>query len=250
VLNFSVLPGQAMLKNSFEATDAAWSEIQGPKGAYKLNKAVWQVVDHGGGGLAPTDGSSMAKFVVPEDSANWSLLYLPGVVDLPDDADSADVVFWMFHQGIQYFNNRIQVQVSIDGGLYWDDVGAPIPLYNGTEGWVRETVDLSDYKGAKNLLFGIKGIAEGVYNIYIDDLALRVFSTVQETPPVTPPVVTPPVTPPSIPVEPPATPVEPPVTPPVTPPVVTPPVTPPTTPVEPPATPVEPPATPEAPMFR
>jgi hypothetical protein len=92
------------------------------------------------------------------------------------------VTFWMYHDTGHSTNaDRIQVQVSLDGGGAFTDVGAEIYRYTGATGWTQHTLDLSTYAGqaAVNVVF--KGISGYGNNMFIDDV--QVIQTAAVAPP-------------------------------------------------------------------
>jgi len=86
---------------------------------------------------------------------------------------SSDLTFWMFHDtGYSSLNDRVQVQVSTNGGTSWVNVGTAISRYNGTVGWAQHTVGLSAYSTETNLLVGLLGISNYGNDVHVDDITL------------------------------------------------------------------------------
>jgi len=84
--------------------------------------------------------------------------------------------FWMFHDG-QYSNaDYIKVQVSVDGGTTWNDVGAPFYRYTPSfYGWTEHQVDLSDYAGDSrftNVRVGFLAVSAYGNDMHLDGIAV------------------------------------------------------------------------------
>ncbi|MCX7854739.1 MAG: carboxypeptidase-like regulatory domain-containing protein, partial [Anaerolineae bacterium] len=74
--------------------------------------------------------------------------------------------------GYSTSNDRLQVQVSTNGGASWTNVGSPIPRYDGSTGWKEHVVDLSAYGNQPDLRVGFLGISGYGNDIHIDDVVL------------------------------------------------------------------------------
>jgi hypothetical protein len=80
---------------------------------------------------------------------------------------------WVYHNpGYAGSADRLQVQVSIDGGNYWLDAGTPITRYDGSTGWKKHQVDLSAYAGQTDLRLGLLGISRYGDDVHVDDLSM------------------------------------------------------------------------------
>ncbi len=88
---------------------------------------------------------------------------------------NASVSYWMYHDTGYSSDDRLQVQVSTNGGTSWTDVGAPVSRYDGSTGWAQEVVDLSSYTGPGNtdVRVGFLGISEYGNDVHIDDMAVQ-----------------------------------------------------------------------------
>ncbi len=74
-------------------------------------------------------------------------LYRTAGLDLTT-VTGATLVFDMFHDsGSPTLNDRVQPQVSVDGGSIWLNVGPAISRYAAVTGWQTHRVDLSAYTG-------------------------------------------------------------------------------------------------------
>ncbi len=88
-------------------------------------------------------------------------------------AGDAALVFAMYHDsGYSSSPDRIQVQISLDGGTVYTNVGAPIQRYSLTTGWLIHMVDLSAYKG-QSVRLALLGISDYGNNMFVDLLSVR-----------------------------------------------------------------------------
>ena len=139
-------------------TDPDWSQVSA--GTYPT------INPHGGG--------FMAKFNSFNQNGGMARL-ATYALDLSTAADPR-VSFYMSHDtGYSTNADRIQVQVSNDGGLTWVDVGAPVLRYDAAytaPGWGLHTVDLSVYAGQPSVMVGFLGISAYGNNFYLDDVSV------------------------------------------------------------------------------
>lgn len=80
----------------------------------------------------------------------------------------------MYHD-IDYTNaDTMQVQVSIDAGVTWNNAGTPIARYDGTSQWTQHTVNIDAYTGVgmTDVRIGFLGISAYGNDIHIDDIAI------------------------------------------------------------------------------
>lgn len=149
----------------------------------------WDVVDTSGtagnwatsattvhpSGQPPHSGAKLAYFNSwTASSGNATRLYRTAGVDLSASSGVA-VSLWMYHDsGYSSSNDRVQVQVSTDGGTTWTDVGAPISRYDGSIGWKKHLVSLDAYTGPgyTDVRLGLNAISAFGNDIHIDDVAI------------------------------------------------------------------------------
>ncbi|MBN2002566.1 MAG: carboxypeptidase regulatory-like domain-containing protein [Anaerolineae bacterium] len=94
----------------------------------------------------------------------WYTLTLSGMNTL---------TYWMYHDtGYSSTSDRLQVQVSTDGGTTWMNVGPEVLRYRATAGWAQETVDLSAYEAQPSVLIGFLAISAYGNDIHIDDVVV------------------------------------------------------------------------------
>jgi len=122
--------------------------------------------------IPPHSGSGMAFF--PSFSyvaGQQARLYRSSGFAIPSSVTAVTLTFYMYHDtgysAPPY--DRVQVQVSIDGGTTWNDVGSAIDRYDGTDSWEQHTLDLTTYKG-QTVTLGFLGISQFGDDIYLDDV--------------------------------------------------------------------------------
>lgn len=80
--------------------------------------------------------------------------------------------FYMYHSPSIAGTGSMQLMLSV-GGAEFAEVGEPIMRAEGeTDGWVRHTLDLSDYASAKDLRICFAGTGDTAANIFIDDIRI------------------------------------------------------------------------------
>jgi hypothetical protein len=145
----------------------------GAIGGYWLNSTTngsvyWTIANSGSHpAVLPHSGSAMSVF--------WSwtytgsaLIYRSSGFAIPSWS-IVTLTFFMYHD-MQYTNaDKLQVQVSTDGGSNWINVGPAINRYDGTLGWSKYTIDLTAYHG-QTVLLGFLGISAYGNDIYLDDV--------------------------------------------------------------------------------
>lgn len=106
-------------------------------------------------------------------SGQQARLYYTQPLDL-SRASAASVSFWMFHDvGFTTYNDRVQVQVSTDGGATWVNVGDPISRYDGSgPAWKEHVVNLNAYAGQSGVLIGFLGISAYGNDVHLDDISV------------------------------------------------------------------------------
>jgi len=79
----------------------------------------------------------------------------------------------MYHDTVySTSNDRIQVQVSTNGGSSWANVGTAVSRYNGSTGWQQHTINLSAYAGVSTVRIGLHAISAYGNDIHIDDVSI------------------------------------------------------------------------------
>ncbi|GIV84235.1 MAG: hypothetical protein KatS3mg052_1242 [Candidatus Roseilinea sp.] len=105
-------------------------------------------------------------------AGNAARLYRTSPINL-SAAVAPELRFQMYHDtGFAGANDRVQVQVSTDGGATWQNVGAPVPRYDGSTGWKQHTVSLAAFAGQPSVHIGVLGISGYGNDIHLDNLSI------------------------------------------------------------------------------
>jgi uncharacterized repeat protein (TIGR01451 family) len=170
-----LLPGVTYLTEGFDSATppnlpAGWAQVDVSGTAGNWATATGTVHPSG---YSPHSAPNLAYFNSYSASTGSSTrLYRTTGLDL-SAAAAVQLSFWMFHDtGFSSSNDRLQVQVSTDGGTTWVDVGAPIPRYDGSTGWKQHVVDLSAYAGQPDVRLGFLGISAYGNDVHIDDVVV------------------------------------------------------------------------------
>ena len=125
---------------------------------------------------SPYAGTRMAKFnSFSASTGNSTRLYYQAALNLTYGQAPATVNFYMYHDtGYTTANDRIQVQVSTNGGANWTDVGTAVPRYNGSTGWALHSIDMSAYLGQASVMVGLLGTGQYGNNMYVDSITIHV----------------------------------------------------------------------------
>lgn len=124
-------------------------------------------------GIAPHGGAKFLRFNSWSASAGTQVrLARTSGVDLR--GSSPRLSFWMYHEpGYNGLNDRVQVQVSTDGGTIWQNVGSAVSRHSPTPAWRYHVVPLTGVSGpASNARVGLLGISEYGNDVYVDDIAV------------------------------------------------------------------------------
>jgi len=121
---------------------------------------------------APHSGAGMAQFnSLLIFSGNSTRLYTP-LLNLSGQTNPT-LSFWMYHDtGFPASNDRIQIQISTDGGANYPTTLTTVSRYDGSTGWKLHPVDLSAYSGQNNLRLGFLAISAFGNRIFIDDVSV------------------------------------------------------------------------------
>ncbi len=158
-----------LFSNGFESA-SGWSssQVSGSAGA-------WSIVGSGSyPSVSPHGGSKLADFnSYTSRSGNETRYYNTTAFSVPSNTTSATLTFWMYHDtGYSSSNDRVQAQVSTNGGSSWTNIGSAVSRYDGSTGWAQATVDLTSLAGQSNVLIGFVGISAYGNDCYIDDVSV------------------------------------------------------------------------------
>lgn len=170
----TIIEGAILLTENFDAVTApalpaGWAQVDTSGTA-----GEWTTVTTGTYPTAsPHSAPNMAKFNSYSVSSGSTRLYQTGGMNW-SAVPGAVVNFWMYHDtGYSSNNDRIQVQVSTDGGTNWTNEGTAVSRYDGSTGWKQHQVDLSAYAGYPDVRLGFNAISAYGNNMYIDDLEVK-----------------------------------------------------------------------------
>ena len=124
-------------------------------------------------GITPRSAPNLALFnSFYAQNGGASRLYRTTGLNMPS-MPTTTLSLWMYHDlGYATDPDRVQVQVSTNGGVNWVNAGSPIVRYDGTTGWKQHFVDLSAYAAQADLRLGLLGISDWGNDIHIDDLSV------------------------------------------------------------------------------
>lgn len=155
-----------LFSNGFESsTGWATAQVSGTTGA-------WTYVTSGTLPTAsPHGGSYLAKFnSYDATSGNQTRVYQTTGFAISSSVASATLKFWMYHD-TGYSTSADKVQVQVNTGSGWVNVGTAVNRYDGSTGWKQATIDLSAYKGT-TVQLGFLGISAYGNNEFIDDVTV------------------------------------------------------------------------------
>lgn len=149
---------------------ASWATNQGTR------------VPPGGDAYSP---SNLLYFNSADCSAgDFSRLHVNLILDVTP-YENLRLVFEMYHDSSHSdSDDHVIVEVTIDGGANIIEA-ATFSRYSTVDGWVLHTVDLSEYDGALDFRFSLRGVSAHGNDIQIDDLRL-----VGDVPACSPPIGT------------------------------------------------------------
>ncbi|MCA9874373.1 MAG: S8 family serine peptidase, partial [Anaerolineales bacterium] len=152
------------------ALPAGWAvvDVTGTTGDWKTNAGTRYP-----SGNAAHSAPNVAYFNAFSVSSGSTRLYRQSGVDMTS-LSSSSLSFWMFRDdGYSGANDTLQVQVSLDNGASWINVGSPFSRYSSTgDYWEEKTVDLSAYSTETNLRLGFLAVSAYGNDIHIDDMIL------------------------------------------------------------------------------
>lgn len=131
-------------------------------------------------GSAPNSAPNLVYFNSYSASAgnNTRLYHLSGMDLSPYPGAEVTLRFWFYHDTGYTSNDRLQAQVSTDGGTNWIDVGTAVPRYDGSTGWAEHTVSLAAYAGLADVRIALHGISAYGNDCHVDDLTVETRSRV------------------------------------------------------------------------
>ena len=87
---------------------------------------------------------------------------------------STTLEFWLTHDGSwSGYDDKIQLQTSIDGGANWVNQGAVIHRVDGSNGWKKHLVDLSALSAQTSVLIAFLAISGYGADVRLDDMSFQ-----------------------------------------------------------------------------
>ncbi|MDW8350679.1 MAG: S8 family serine peptidase [Anaerolineae bacterium] len=124
-------------------------------------------------GQPPVSAPNLVYFNSYDASAGHATrLYRTSGLDL-STVVAPELRFQMYHDTEYINNDRVQVQVSTNGGLTWQNVGAPVPRYDGSTGWKLHTVSLAAFAGQPDVRIALLGISAFGNDVHLDDVGVH-----------------------------------------------------------------------------
>ena len=175
---FTVTVGQpaggaaTLLSESFDGATfppSGWAQVDTSGTAGNWARSTNTVHPAGGG---THSGAGLAYFnSYTSASGSQTRLYRTSGLAIPASAVSAAVTFWMYHDtNLSSDNDRLQLQVSTNGGGSWANVGSAVSRVDGSTGWKQHTIPLSSYIGQSGIQVAFLGISVFGYDCHIDDV--------------------------------------------------------------------------------
>jgi hypothetical protein len=104
-------------------------------------------------------------------SGETARLYRTSALDLRHYRNILLCLRWYRDSGYSGSNDRVQAQVSTNGGSSWTNVGIPKTRYYSIDGWWTTAMSI-DYvvAGQPSVYIGFLGISEWGNDIHLDDV--------------------------------------------------------------------------------
>jgi len=166
-VNFTATCGtiNTLFSDGFEAAGWSTAQVSGTAGAFTIVTASSypSISAHGGTHWADFNSYTSA-------AGSQTRLYRSSGFAIPSTYSSVTMTFWVYHDpGYSTDADRVQAQVSTNGGSTWTNVGTAVNRYSATTGWAQATVDLTAYKG-QTVQLGFLGISAYGNDVYVDDV--------------------------------------------------------------------------------
>ena len=124
-------------------------------------------------GATPHSAPNMAGFnSYTAHRGHNTRLHYNSALDFSTYSDAA-VTFWMYHDtNYTTSPDRVQVQVSTDGGTTWANISPSIARYNSVAVWAQHTVSLTAFANSPSVMIGLLGVSGYGNDCYVDDLVV------------------------------------------------------------------------------
>ncbi len=172
---YHVVPGAPISSDGFDtstapAFSANWGtlDVSGTAGDWVTRTTSVHPTS-----ITPHSAPNMAAFnSYTANTGESTRLYQTSGLDLSAQT-SGEVSFWMYHE-TGYSGDTVQVQVSTDAGLTWNNVGTAVVRDDGTTGWAKHTANIDAYTGAgmTDVRVGFLGTSSYGNDVHIDDMGI------------------------------------------------------------------------------
>lgn len=126
--------------------------------------------------ITPQDGDGgFAFFNSASTSAGASMRLISPAVSL-NGLNNPVLSFWFYHikNSGTYDNDKMQIEVSVDGATFEDLESALIQLNVNDKGWTYYEFPLDGYTDAESISIAFKGISgSGYFNMAIDNISIK-----------------------------------------------------------------------------
>jgi hypothetical protein len=156
-----------LFSDGFEGTGWSTAQVSGTGGAWTLASAGTHPA------VSPHGGAKLAVFnSYTSSSGNQTRLFRSSGFAVASTYTTVTLTFWMYHD-TQYssYPDKVQAQVSTNGGSTWTNVGSAVSRYDGSTGWKQVTVDLTAYKG-QTVNVGFLGMSGFGNDEHLDDVTV------------------------------------------------------------------------------
>jgi len=172
---FDVLNLDLVVDEDFDGggTPPGWTQtdVNGTTGEWGINTVTVHPA-----GIPPLSPPNLSVF--NSYTAAWgnsTRLWYSNPLDLRG-YQQAELSFWMLHDpSYSTTQDRVQVQVSTDGGASWNDVGPAFYRYGAATGWSQKRIDLGAYLTSPDVRIGFLGISGYGNDCHIDSVQLLGF---------------------------------------------------------------------------
>lgn len=122
--------------------------------------------------ISPRSGAGMARFNAYDVASGASARLYTRRLSFPAGYEPR-LSFWMYHDaGFPASADSLQIQISLDDGATFTNVGPLFLRFSAVEGWRQHIISLADYAGQNGVRLGFLGVSRFGNDIYVDDIAL------------------------------------------------------------------------------
>ena len=194
---FSISHGEGFESYTPGSEDVNNVILLNPNGenTYVVDNSVSQSVTWPLGGFGASAKSYRMRFLTWAAGSQATLIFEN--IDLTDGGATgvaSDLIFTYAYAQYTTENDRLEVLVSKDCGVTWipafDEQGSGLAtapavntghFYPTASQWLKVNVDMSPFDGEPAVMIAFRGTSDYGNNLYLDDIALYNYSTIDET---------------------------------------------------------------------